>query len=92
MCSDTTRLQLKNPLPIGEIIKTFGTIDARKEIPDADQLNPLEEVSHYFPDAPVRTMVHLVVRLPHTGEYRPYTLLCIARVAYRAFRHRSRNE
>jgi hypothetical protein len=91
MRSDTTRLQLEKPLSTGEIVKTLGAIDARRGIPGADKLDPLEELSSYFPNDPVRKKVHLVVRLPYTGGHQPYTLSCIARVAYRSLRSYQRD-
>ena len=46
-------------------------------MPNANELEPLEELSNYFPDPPVKGMVHLIVRLP-PGEYTLSVALCLS--------------
>jgi hypothetical protein len=75
VCSDTIRLQLKNPLPTEEIIKSLAPID----ILDADNLDPVKKLSRYFPEAPVEEMIHLVVQVP-SGEHQACTTSHTARV------------
>ena len=63
------RLQLKDPLSSGDLAKILGKISAGDEVPNANKLDPLEDLSHYFPEPPVKKMIHLVVQLPQAdGE------------------------
>ena len=64
VCDDTTRLQLGNPLRSRDIAKTLGEINADKGIPNADELDAEEDLSHYFTQPPVKRMIHLIVRHP----------------------------
>ena len=73
MCSDATRLQLKNPFPSEDVANTLGKIRVGEEISDADKLDPLENVSDYFTEAPVEGKLHLVVQVPLSGEYQTCT-------------------
>ena len=79
MCSD---FQLQTPLPTNAIVTTLGTIVDGANIPDAVQLDPVEELSHYFP-TPVPKRLHLVIQVPPPGEYQPLhpanaTNICIS--------------
>jgi hypothetical protein len=64
MRSDATRLQLLKPLRSRDLARTLGKIGAGDEVPNADKLDPIEDLSHYFSEPPVKGMIHLVVRLP----------------------------
>ena len=64
ICNDATRLRLWNPLRSGDIAKTLGKINADKGIPNANELDAEEDLSHYFSEPPVKRMIHLIVRLP----------------------------
>ena len=68
VCNDTTCLQLKDPVPPDHIATTIGEPGADEEIPNADKLNPVEDLSYYFSEPPVKRMIHLVVRLPPQRE------------------------
>jgi len=49
------------------------TVDVAK-ILGALRLEPMEEVSYYFPEAPVKKKLHLVVQAPRSpGKYQPCT-------------------
>jgi hypothetical protein len=69
MHSDTTRLQLWKPLQSRDLAKMLGKIGTGSEVPNADKLDPLEELSCHFSEPLVARMIHLVVQLP--GEYPP---------------------
>ncbi len=72
-------MQLRNPLRSRDIAKTLGEINADKGIPNADELDAEEDLSHYFSEPPVKRMIHLIVRLP-PGEYPPYAESCTSMV------------
>ena len=84
MCSDA-RLQLRKPLSPGEIANTLGSIGARADVPGSDKLDPLQDVADYFTEAPIRKMVHLVIRFPPSGEYpctiAPYLISSVTSLA-----------
>ena len=73
MSRDVKRLQLSTPQGIRNLAKALGTIGAGDEIPNADKLDSVEDLSCYFSEPLVKKMVHLVVRLPR-GECLP----CVA--------------
>ena len=54
-------LQLSKPLTRDEILPTLGEIPAGVT-PPGTQLDPLNELLHYFPQTPVSGKLHLVVR------------------------------
>jgi hypothetical protein len=70
MHSHATRLQLLKPLRSRDLSRTLGKIGAGNEVPDADKLDPLEDLSNYFAEPPVKKMIHLIVQLP-PSEYPP---------------------
>jgi len=69
MCSDAICLQLRKPLPSGDIVNTLGNIRVGTEIPDTDKLDSAKKLSSYFPKQPVKRKLHLVVQVPPSGKY-----------------------
>jgi len=61
-------LQLKDPVPPDHIATTIGEPGIGEEIPNADKLDLVEDLSYYFSERPVKRMIHLVVRLPPQRE------------------------
>ena len=69
MCSN---FQLQDPLSYDDIVMTLGMIVNGANMPNAEKLNPMEELSYYFSE-PVLKMLHLVIQVPPPGEYQPFT-------------------
>jgi len=78
-------LQLKKPLSDESIRTTLAGIVLGKDIPNAERLPPLNDLSDYFPEAPAKRMVHLIVEVP-SGEspavFRPATTVKNVRPSY----------
>ena len=81
LCSDVAHLQLSKPLWSRDLTRPFGKIGAGHIVPNTDKPDPAEKLSIYFPGPPVEGMVHLVVQMPCSGKYQPYTLSCTAAVS-----------
>ena len=47
-----------------DLTKMLGKIGAGDEVPNADKLDPLDELSCHFSDPLVARTIHLVVQLP----------------------------
>ena len=63
-----TRLQLKDPASPDDIVATIGEPEPGEEIPNADKLGPVEDLSDVFSEHPAKGAVHLVVQLPAQRE------------------------
>ena len=52
---------------------TLGTIINGANISNTVKLDPMEELSHYFPTAPMPERLILVIQVPPPGEPQPFT-------------------
>ena len=75
MCSDT--LAAPESLRSRDLTKLLGKIGAGNEVPNADQLDPLDELSCHFSEPLVARMIHLVVQLP-PGELPAAMIVCLS--------------
>ena len=71
-----THFQLRNPLPEDQIVTTLKASVDVADIPGAI-LNPMEGLSFYFPVAPMKTRLHLVVYVPRR-KHQSFTPSCQA--------------
>ncbi len=73
MCSD---FQFRDPLSDDDIVTTLGTIVDGANILNAEKLNPMKRLSHYFSGPPAPGVLHLVIQVPPPGKYQPLTPSC----------------
>ena len=80
MCG-AIHLQLSKPLIRNEILPTLGKIPAGGT-PPGTELDPLNELLHYFPQTPVLGKLHLVVRAPGKLGYFHADFYIVIRARY----------